>query len=54
MGSVIIYEKFGLKITLEGKLTTDDLEILREEVRATILDILKFRKFGGDRYQRRI
>lgn len=48
MESVILYEKSGVTITVRGELTSDELEILKHEVKTTILDILKFRKFGGD------
>ena len=43
----ILYEKSGLTIIVKGDLAKDELEILEHEVRTTILDIIKFRKFGG-------
>ena len=43
----ILYEKSGLTIIVKGDLAKDELVILEHEVKATILDILKFRKFGG-------
>ena len=48
MDTVTLYEKSGLTITVKGDFTSDELEILRQEVRATILDILKFRKYGRE------
>lgn len=48
MDSITLYEKSGLTIIVKGDFSSDELEILRQEVKATVLDILKFRKFGGE------
>ncbi len=42
-----LFERSGLTIVVKGELTREEIEILEHEVKTTILDILKFRKFGG-------
>ena len=42
-----LFERSGLTIVVQGELTREEIEILEHEVKTTILDILKFRKFGG-------
>ena len=42
-----LFERSGLIVTVKGDLSRDELEILEHEVRTTIVDIIKFRKFGG-------
>lgn len=51
MKSITLFEKSGLKVIVNGELTTEEIEILTHEVKSTILDILKYRKFGGAREQ---
>ena len=46
MTTLTLYEKSGLSIIVKGDFTSDELKILSYEVRTTVLDILKFRKFG--------
>lgn len=42
-----LFERSGLTITVKGELTREELEILEHEVKITVMDILKFRKFGS-------
>ncbi len=46
MTTLTLYEKSDLSIIVKGDFTSDELEIIRHEVRATVLDILKFRQSG--------
>ncbi len=42
-----LFERSGLTIIVKGELTKEEIKILEHEVKTTILDILKFRQFGG-------
>ena len=44
---VTLYEKGGLKVSATGDFTKEELEILVYEVKATLSDILKSRRYRG-------
>lgn len=47
MQPVTLYEKGGLKVSATGDFTKEELEILVYEVKATLSDILKSRRYRG-------
>lgn len=47
MTSAIIFEKSGLRITVVGKLSQEELSILEYEVKSTMSGIFKSRAYGG-------
>lgn len=48
MAEITLYEKYGLRITVNGDLNRKEFEVLEHEIRSTVSSILKFRKFGRD------
>ena len=47
MPAITLYNQSGLKVTVSGNFSKEELEILEYEIRFTMSGILKFRKLGG-------